>query len=289
MTKDQLDKLIAQRFASLPPKLRAAARHVLDSPKEVALQSMRSVAARATLQPATMVRLARELGFDSYEHLRAVYVNWLSSGDTTFATRAKSLRTQQSGRGRQQLLADIYDMEVRSLDQTLGAANTDAFEAAKAILLGARRFYILGLRSLFPAASYLDYACRLFTDNSVLISGLGGTVGDELRRAGNKDALVAFSFAQYAQLTVDTVRYAAEQRLKIIAITDSMVSPVAEHADVVLLAPNAGISLFPSILPAMVVSHALASLMVAAGGTKTHAEIGRSEAQLKRLRAYTDR
>ena len=100
---------------------------------------------------------------------------------------------------------------------------------------------------------------------------------------------MAFSFEQYAQLTVDAVRYAAERRVKIVAITDSVVSPIAVGASVVVLAPNAGVSLFPSVLPAMVVSHALACLMIAAGGAATLGDIDKSEAQLKRLRAYADR
>jgi DNA-binding MurR/RpiR family transcriptional regulator len=236
-----------------------------------------------------MLRLARELGFDSYEAFRAVYLSWLSSSEMTFVTRAKSLRKRRVSDGQEKLFADMYDTEVVSLDRTLGAANATAFEAAKKVLTAARRFYVLGLRSLFPAAYYLDYACRLFSDKSVLVAGVGGAVGDELRRASSKDALVVFSFEPYARLTVDAVQYAAERHVKIIAITDSVVSPIVDGASVVLLAPNAGPALVPSILPAMAAAQALASLMVTAGGKATLGEIARSDAQLHRLHAYTDR
>lgn len=64
--KDALEILIKTRFASLTPKLKAAARYVLDSPKEVAILSMRAIAANADLQPASMLRLAREFSFDGY-------------------------------------------------------------------------------------------------------------------------------------------------------------------------------------------------------------------------------
>jgi DNA-binding MurR/RpiR family transcriptional regulator len=77
--------------------------------------------------------------------------------------------------------------------------------------------------------------------------------------------------------------------VKIIAITDSVVSPIVDGASVVLLAPNAGLALVPSILPAMAAAQALASLMVTAGGKATLGEIARSDAQLHRLQAYTDR
>lgn len=284
-----MEKLISERYQSLPPKLKLAARHVLDAPKDIAIRSMRSVAADAKLQPAAMLRLARELGFDSYESFRASYVDWLSAGEMTFVARAKTLRTRRAGNGQEKLLAEMYDTEVVSLDRALGPANTAAFESAKRILVAARRFYVLGLRSLFPAAYYLDYACRLFSDKSVLVTGVGGAMADELRRATSKDALVVFSFEPYARLTVEAVQYAADRRVRIIAVTDSIVSPVAESASVVLLAPNAGPALVPSILPAMAAAQALANLMVTAGGAATLSEIARSDAQLQRLRAYADR
>jgi DNA-binding MurR/RpiR family transcriptional regulator len=289
VTKAEVEKLISERYQSLPPKLKVAARHVLDAPRDIAIQSMRSVAADAKLQPAAMLRLARELGFDSYESFRALYVNWLSSGEMTFVARAKSLRKRRVSDGQEKLFAEMYDTEVVGLDRTLGAANAAAFEAAKKVLVAARRFYVLGLRSLFPAAYYLDYACRLFSDKSVLITGVGGAIADELRRATAKDVLVVFSFEPYARLTVEAVQYAVERHVKIVAVTDSVVSPIAERASVVLLAPNAGPALVPSILPAMAAAQALANLMVTAGGAATLGEIARSDAQLHRLQAYADR
>jgi DNA-binding MurR/RpiR family transcriptional regulator len=289
VTKADVEKLISERYQSLPPKLKVAARHVLDAPRDIAIQSMRSVAADAKLQPAAMLRLARELGFDSYESFRALYVNWLSSGEMTFVARAKSLRKRRVSDGQEKLFAEMYDTEVVGLDRTLGAANAAAFEAAKKVLVAARRFYVLGLRSLFPAAYYLDYACRLFSDKSVLVTGVGGAIADELRRATAKDVLVVFSFEPYARLTVEAVQYAVERHVKIVAVTDSVVSPIAESASVVLLAPNAGPALVPSILPAMAAAQALANLMVTAGGAATLGEIARSDAQLHRLQAYADR
>jgi DNA-binding MurR/RpiR family transcriptional regulator len=289
VTKEEVEKLISERYQSLPPKLKVAARHVLDAPKDIAIQSMRSVAADAKLQPATMLRFARELGFDSYESFRALYVSWLSSNEMTFVARAKTLRKRRVNDGQEKLFAEMYDMEVVSLDRTLGAANAAAFEAARKLLIAARQFYVLGLRSLFPAAYYLDYACRLFSDKSVLVTGIGGAIADELRRATAKDVLVVFSFEPYARLTVEAVQYAAERNVKIVAVTDSIVSPIAENASVVLLAPNAGPALVPSILPAMAAAQALANLMVTAGGAATLSEIARSDAQLQRLHAYAER
>jgi len=54
---------ILERFSSLSPKLQAAARYVVDHPNEVVIQSMRNLAEVAGTKPATLVRLAQQIGF----------------------------------------------------------------------------------------------------------------------------------------------------------------------------------------------------------------------------------
>ena len=61
---------IEAAFPDLSPRLRQAARYVIDRPDEVALSSMRRVAAGAGVHPSTMVRLARALAFPGYGALR---------------------------------------------------------------------------------------------------------------------------------------------------------------------------------------------------------------------------
>src|SRR3984893_15529146 len=84
VTKEEVEKLISESYQSLPPKLKVAAPHVPAATKGIAIKSMRSVAADAKLPPATMLRFARELGFDSYESFRALYVSRLSSSALPF-------------------------------------------------------------------------------------------------------------------------------------------------------------------------------------------------------------
>ena len=54
-----LSKRIAETFPRLSLRLQRAARHVLESPDDMALMSMRGLAASAAVHPSTMVRLAR--------------------------------------------------------------------------------------------------------------------------------------------------------------------------------------------------------------------------------------
>lgn len=289
MTKPELEALIQRRFESMTPKIQAAARHVLDAPKEIALQSMRTVASQAGLQPASMLRLARDLGFANYESFRAVYIDWLSNQDAGLASRAEQWRESARASGKPRDLEALLGAELSNLGATLGEPNDKAFRQAERALSAARRVYVLGLRSMYPPAFLLHYVLSTLRDGVTLLSGPGGTFADELRRIQTRDVLVVFSAFPYAEQTLETLAYARQRGANIVAVTDSAVSPVALAANVTILAPNSGQLMFPSIVPAVEVAQALGHLMIAQGGKSTLAEIANSEEQLKQFKVYRSR
>ena len=250
---------------------------------------MRTVAGNAGLQPATMLRFARELNFDNYGDFRSVYMDWLSGQNKTFYKRAADLRQRSAATDKTGLLSEIFLAETSNLDETFGPKNAKAFKEAQAILEQAEQIYIFGQRSLFPAAYYLQYACALFTGNTTLLTGIGGTFADELRRIGTNDVLVAFSFHPYALSSISTIEFGRKRGAKVIAITDSPVSPVASGNAVTLLAPTTSPSLFPSVLPALAIAQTFAALMIASGGEERLEEIANSEAQLRHFNIFKEK
>ncbi|WP_160287261.1 MurR/RpiR family transcriptional regulator [Pseudomonas sp. QL9] len=289
MDKAQIEKHIENSFSKLSPTLQRAARYVLDHPNDIALESMRSVAAKAKLQPASMLRLARQLGFDSYEDLREIFRNWLTERDSPFSQRADALRRRSHDDQTGGLISEMLSTEMGNLEATFSAERYEQILAAHEVLTRAKHIYVVGLRSLFPAAYYFSYVCGMFLNNTTLLSGIGGSFADELRRIGPDDALVAFSYHPYAQDALRAVSFSRERGARIVSITDSPVSPIAAPADVLVVVRNATPSLFPSVVPALAVSQTLAGLLVANSNEDSLREIANSEAQLKSFQVYIDK
>ena len=287
MNKEELDTHIQAQFATLPPKLKVAARYALDAPKDVALKSMRLAAASAGLQPGAMLRLARELGFAQYEDFKAVYVHWLANQDADLVHRTRQLRDRSQRQGQEKALFAFVQAELLNLDKTLNADHEPAWLAAQQALSRADQIYVLGVRSLFSVAYYFHYVLATFRRGVTLVAGVGGATADELRRIGAGDVLVCFSAAPYSLVSVQAAQLAVERGASVIAVADSPVSPVVEQAAVTVLAPNTNLAVFPSVVPHMAVAHTLAQLMASRGGDEVLAEVANSEAQLKRFGVYT--
>jgi DNA-binding MurR/RpiR family transcriptional regulator len=286
MDKRGIEKRIEEHYPGLPPMLQRAARYVVDNPREVALNSMRAVASSAGLQASAMHRLARQLGFDGYEAMRAVYRDWLGSETGSFAERATELQKRGAGDKTGDLIRDLLHADGGNLERMADPAVMSALKTARDVLAQARHIYVVGLRSLFPAAFYFNYACGMFLHNTTLLTGTGGIFADELRGAGPDDALVVFSYDPYTRGAVSAVAYAHAQGLSIVAITDSLLSPIAAQAEAAIIASNATPSLFPSVVPAMEAAQILAALLIASGGQASLREVEKSEAQLRQFAVY---
>jgi DNA-binding MurR/RpiR family transcriptional regulator len=118
--------------------------------------------------------------------------------------------------------------------------------------------YVLGLRRSYAVASYLAYALNRVGRPAVQITGLGGAIAEQASAAGPKDLLVAISFPPYAADTLrvcEQVRAAGAQRL---AITDSVLGPVARDAEIVLQVNDAELLGFRSLTAAMALAQTLA-------------------------------
>ena len=95
------------------------------------------------------------------------------------------------------------------------------------MIRAANAVYIVGLRRSFPVAAYLAYALRHVDKRAYLLDGVAGMLGEQSTMLGSKDLLIATSFAPYAPETVEIVAAAKQRKTRIIAITDSRLSPIA--------------------------------------------------------------
>ena len=281
-----LRRHIAETFHDLSPQLQEAARHVLDRPDDVALKSMRKLAADARVHPSTMVRLARTLEFASYSAFRETFQHHLRTHPPGYLARARDLQARGADGDASTLIAETAAVQAGNLNQSMGDNAPAVFAAAAKALSAARRLYIVGHRGCYPVAFFFFYAHRMFGRDGVLLDGGGGTFADSLREVRPGDVILAISIEPYAHETVRAVEYARRRGAGAVTITDSTVSPLARNAEHVLLVQKETPSFFHSIVPAMAVAEALIVLMVAQGGDTALRAIADSERQLEEFEAY---
>jgi DNA-binding MurR/RpiR family transcriptional regulator len=280
MSQASLSNQIVETFAGMSPQLRAAARYVLDRPRDVALLSMREQARQAGVQPATMTRLAQRLGLDGYDAVRAIYAEALRSEALGFAGKAGVQVAHQKLKGERALAAEMIRSVSGQIADIAEADSLGRLVAASELLAAARRVFCLGLRSSHSIAWHVHYVLSLLGDRTVLLDAIAGVGADPIRAATPKDALLVASVLPYTRAAVDLTRYVASRRVPIVAITDSAVSPIAQVARHAILIATESPSFFHTMAPAFVVAEILAALVAGRSGEDATFALRRTEEQL---------
>ena len=282
---DRHAALLAQiktRYAQWSPQFQTGARYLVDHPDEIATSSMRSIAARAQVQSAALVRLAQQLGFDGWPALKEIFVERLHAGPVLarYADKAGALAGKK-----EQLVEEVFGVQQRNLAATQ-AASLEALHAAAALLEAASRVHVAAFRAAHPIAYTLHYLYRLLRPGVQLITGQGGTLEMDLRALLPGEAVVVASFAPYSAEALKVAQAARQAGCKLVAISDSAVSPLALQADASIIITVDSPSFFPSIVAGVAAAESLAELLVARAGKAGVQALDQAETQLRASGAY---
>ena len=276
---------LVDSFSGLTPELQKAAKYILDHPEDVGLHSMRTVAKGAGVKPATISRLSKSLGFAEYELMRRPFRDRLRTSEPGFSSQLENVQKRGADDTRA-LFEDLRAQELQNVQQSLSDEQYPILVDAVETLWSSRRIYVLGLRGSYAPAFLFHYAFQLFRDRCHLLETSAGIFADQLRGIGEQDSMLVISFPPYTQLTIDAVEYAVESDVKIVAITDSVISPAAHAAAHTIITQNNSASFYHSYTAVLAVCQALIALLVAKSGGDSLKVIAEAEKQLSRISAY---
>ena len=259
---DELRAALGELGEQLTPRVRDAARYALEHPNDVALSPVATLARASGIAASAFIRMAQALGFSGYGELQRLFLAPLQrAAAPSYRERIRHYGGElaiNNPSDPTEVLRAFGQANIVSLEHLRDDAASLPLEPAIRLIQKARLVYVLGLRRSYAVASYLSYALNRVGRTSVQITGLGGAIAEQARAAGPRDLLIAVSFPPYAADTVQVcaqVHAAGAQRL---AITDTVLSPVAKDAELVLQVNDAGLLGFRSLTSAMCLAQTLA-------------------------------
>ncbi len=253
----ELSRLIEARGGTLPKRLRQVARFAVDHPDEVTFGTVASIAERANVQPSAVVRFAQAMGFSGFSQMQALFRERLRGGFPDYSARVAAL----DGQGRPNpatLLEGFTACAVDSLERMRMSLAPETLERSVETLARADTIYLIGVRRVFPVVVYLAYAFGQLGLRSVLVDHIAQLGPEQIGFAGPRDAALVVSFAPYASMTLDLTRAAGGRGAKIVAITDSPLSPLVQHAQAWIEVAEADFSGFRSLSASLALALTLA-------------------------------
>lgn len=163
------------------------------------------------------------------------------------------------------------------------------FTAIIKLMVNAERILIIGLRSSYPLAHYLGFYLKMIRDRVTLLGQAGHTLAEDLSVLKPGDLLIAISVNPYTKDTAKACRICKQQGVDIIAITDSLSSPLATETDNFLITSIVSDYFFSPIVAAIIYIETLLSELVKQLGDKAIQRLNQAEYILEKLETETIR
>jgi len=206
------------------------------------------------ISESTVVRFASGIGYEGYPELQKALEECVK-GKLNGIQRidAKYGRSSQS-----EILTSVLNSDVEKIQDTINNLDSAAFESAVATILEADTIYIMGLRSNEPLAAFLHFYLNMIRGGVILLNTTSvSETFEQMIRIRDKDCFIGISFPRYSMRTLKAMEFANDRNAKIIAITDSIHSPMNLYTSCNLLARSDMVSIVDSLVAPLSVINAL--------------------------------
>ncbi len=145
---------------------------------------------------STVVRFATELGYDGYPHLQRALQEMIRN-KLTSVQRMEVAGDRMGGRD---VLQTVLHADTDMIRVTLDEIDRDAFQGAVDALMGAKRIYILGVRSSSAFSQLFRLLLQPFYLKNVTLVHTNSVseIFEQVLRVGPGDVLFGISFPRYS-------------------------------------------------------------------------------------------
>lgn len=253
MNNDILSILQA-KASSFSKGQRLIARYITESYDKAAFMTANRLGKTVGVSESTVVRFAVDLGFDGYPSMQKAMQEMVLNR----LTSVQRIEVANGRIGDQDVVSLVLQSDMEKLRQTGENLDRNAFRAAVEAILGAKRVFILGVRSTAPLANFLGYYLNYMFNNVHIITASGsGEMFEQIVGVNAEDVVIAISFPRYSTSTVKGAKYCRTTGATVIGLTDSNLSPLGENCDHVLVTKSDMVSLVDSLVAPLSIVNAL--------------------------------
>lgn len=245
---------IQENMSTFSKGQKLIANYILQSYDKAAFMTASKLGKTVNVSESTVVRFAAELGFDGYPSMQKTLQEMIRNK----LTAIQRVEVSKERIGNQDVMTMVMQSDIEKIRMTLDETDQTSFNQAVAAIANAKRIYILGVRSASVLANFISFYFRFMFDNVVSVDTSSiSEVFEQIVHISSDDVFIGLSFPRYSKRTIKAMQYAKDQGAKVVAITDSKVSPLTKIADVSLLAKSDMASFVDSLVAPLSLVNAL--------------------------------
>ena len=252
--RDDILTLLQTRISTFSKGQRRIAAYITEEYDKAAFMTASRLGKTVGVSESTVVRFAVELGYDGYPSMQKAMQEMVLNR----LTSVQRIGVTNDRLGDQDVISMVLQSDADKLRQTSDTVDRDSFKNAVQSIQNARRIYILGLRSASALANFLGYYLNyMFSCVHIVTTSGVSEMFEKLVSVGPEDVVIAISFPRYSTTTVKGAQYCRSIGATVVGLTNSLMSPLGQNSDYVLVAKSDMVSLVDSLVAPLSVINAL--------------------------------
>lgn len=252
-----MDDIIAKiddRYAKMSKSHKAIAAYIMDHYEQAVFMTAAKLGETVGVSESTVVRFASGIGYEGYPEFQKALEDWVKDKlNSVQKMGAKYGKSSQS-----EILTSVLKSDIEKLQDTIDHLDGASFEMAVDSILEAETVYVVGIRSCEPLADFLHFYLNMIRGNVVLLKTTSvSEMFEQMIRINEKDAIIGISFPRYSMRTLKAMEFANDRNAKVIAVTDSVHSPMNLYSSCNLFARSDMVSIVDSLVAPLSLINAL--------------------------------
>ncbi len=249
---------------------------ILNQYDKAAFMTASKLGKEVGVSESTVVRFSNVLGYEGYPELQTA----LGEIVKTRLTSLQRIEIAHDKMANEDILSKVINSDISKMRSTLENIDKQAFDKAVEAILGAKKLYILGVRSASAISGFIGfYFNLLFSDVRLVNTSSESEMFEQILRVGEGDVVIGVSFPRYSRRTIKVLEFAKRKGATVIGITDTQQSPIAQRSDISLFAKTDMVSFVDSLVAPL----SLVNALIVALGVRKKEEITHTLDELEHI------
>jgi len=215
-------------FTGFSKGQKAISKFITEHYDKAAFMTAKRLGDAVDVSESTVVRFAVKLGYEGYPELQKALQDMIRNR----LTSVQRLEVTSDLLNEHNIPQSVMQGDAEKISLTLDEVDQAAFNSAVETILEAKRIYVIGVRSSAALANFLSFYFNLLFDNVRMVNTNSvSEMFEQILRVEKGDVVIGISFPRYSRQTIKALQFAQSRGAGVVAITDSMLSPLVQYAD----------------------------------------------------------
>ncbi|MGN0400854.1 MAG: MurR/RpiR family transcriptional regulator [Acetatifactor sp.] len=245
---------ISERYDKMSKSHKAIGNFILEHYDQAVFMTAAKLGETLGISESTVVRFASGIGYCGYPEFQKALEECVKGK----LNRVQKMDAKYGSSTQSEVLTSVLTADIEKLKHTIDHLDPATFETAVNTLQTAEKVYVMGLRSNEPLAEFLHFYLNMIRPDVILLKTTSvSETFEQMIRINANDCFVGISFPRYSMRTLKAMEFASDRNAKVIAVTDSVHSPMCLYSSCNLLARSDMVSIVDSLVAPLSVINAL--------------------------------